>query len=855
MTQTFFLDLSHEGVRLDLDQDGKTTEIGAVPLDDAHFDTRVEDLRREAEGLAGGPLTTRIVLPQSEILYTAFDAEGADDDARDKAVRAGLEGLTPYTLDDLVFRWQAKEGARVAVAAVARETLAEAEAFAVSHGFAPTAFTAREGGEGFDGRPDFGPTAHATDAATAPPPEPAAPVTRIIDLPDDPPEAAPELDAAKPDGEPPNAEVVGPPPPPVEPADSVKPVGPVGPTKTASPPAAPPKADAKPAEPAPAFASRRAPNPQPPAPRASDTRLSEIASRIALLPDGGAGPLPAGAPKPDTAQSPARPAQPLAAKPPAAKPPAAPAKSPEPPAAVTAAARGIAAATGAIAGAAIAGANASLAADRPAAPRSPAPGPKGPARPPGPKGPDALCRQARTRTRRVACRVRPRCRRGPRPRRGPPSPAPVRSGCNDGFRRTAQPAAPARFAADAGRRRRADRAGAGPWDLGGLQPAGPSTHRQHRADRPRTGGSGDRALRSGRCRRPDRRAATRARRGDAPQGGPAAPAGTFRPPAALAAPESGRLGDLQVAALDPAIDLPDAQRPQSVPADSRPAVPPLPAPAAAPTDAPRQGVTVTEGRPSPLPPAIPDRGAPAPVAAPIETAAIPDIRPLPRPGDPAPADAEVETDAAIAAEAQPPDDTLPDAVASEGGALLTASAPRARPADLAATVGVPGAPDDEELADAEDPALARRAQDAAAAAAEASAMILGELARVPQAQQTFAVANAPAPRDRPQPPAPQRAAPEPARVAAATVAPRVPSSASVSKAATTPNAIKLRQLNLIGVYGSKANRRALVRLPSGRFEKVKVGDRIDGGRVAAISDGQLQYVKSGRSIVLSMPSG
>jgi hypothetical protein len=36
---------------------------------------------------------------------------------------------------------------------------------------------------------------------------------------------------------------------------------------------------------------------------------------------------------------------------------------------------------------------------------------------------------------------------------------------------------------------------------------------------------------------------------------------------------------------------------------------------------------------------------------------------------------------------------------------------------------------------------------------------------------------------------------------------------------------------------------------------VKVGDRLDGGQVAAIDVEELRYIKSGLNIILSMPSG
>ncbi|MEQ8367752.1 MAG: hypothetical protein RIB61_13685 [Roseicyclus sp.] len=95
----------------------------------------------------------------------------------------------------------------------------------------------------------------------------------------------------------------------------------------------------------------------------------------------------------------------------------------------------------------------------------------------------------------------------------------------------------------------------------------------------------------------------------------------------------------------------------------------------------------------------------------------------------------------------------------------------------------------------------------------------------------------------------------PAAVAADAVAPQpsIPSNTSVTLAATERNAIRLREVNLIGVTGTPSDRRALVRLPSGRFVRVGVGDRLDGGRVAAIGEGSLQYVRGGRNITLEIP--
>jgi hypothetical protein len=94
-----------------------------------------------------------------------------------------------------------------------------------------------------------------------------------------------------------------------------------------------------------------------------------------------------------------------------------------------------------------------------------------------------------------------------------------------------------------------------------------------------------------------------------------------------------------------------------------------------------------------------------------------------------------------------------------------------------------------------------------------------------------------------------------AAIAPSVVSPSIPSKASVAKQATLKNAINLRKVNLIGVYGKPSNRRALVRLSNGRYKKVVVGDRIDGGKVSAIGDSELRYTKSGRNVVLKMPKG
>ncbi len=89
----------------------------------------------------------------------------------------------------------------------------------------------------------------------------------------------------------------------------------------------------------------------------------------------------------------------------------------------------------------------------------------------------------------------------------------------------------------------------------------------------------------------------------------------------------------------------------------------------------------------------------------------------------------------------------------------------------------------------------------------------------------------------------------------ASAAPKIPTKASVAKQATFKNALNLSKINLIGVYGTQSKRYALIRQANGRYKKVKVGDRIDGGRIEAITQNEVRYQKGGRLVTLKMPKG
>ncbi len=151
-TPNFALSLSSEGVRLLHRTPDGWTFVGAVSPEAADLAGDLAALRSQALALDPDGLRTRIIIANDQIRYLTLD--GAASEAR---VRAALDGATPYALDDLVIDHVAA-GGKTHAAAVARETLEEAEAFAVEHKFAPVAFAAAPPKGSYAGEAYFGPT-------------------------------------------------------------------------------------------------------------------------------------------------------------------------------------------------------------------------------------------------------------------------------------------------------------------------------------------------------------------------------------------------------------------------------------------------------------------------------------------------------------------------------------------------------------------------------------------------------------------------------------------------------------------------------------------------------------------------
>ncbi|MCB2130012.1 MAG: hypothetical protein KDE03_13270 [Rhodobacteraceae bacterium] len=162
MKPGFALDLRQETIRLLHRTRRGWLEVGNANLDAPDLGDELAVLRRTALGLSPSGIATKLILPESQLLFTEVPVRSAVRGDQHREIGLTLEGMTPYALDDLVFDWSAtgQQGV-VSVAAVARVTLAEAEDFAVAHGFNPVSFVAHPGQRTFAGEPFFGAASHA----------------------------------------------------------------------------------------------------------------------------------------------------------------------------------------------------------------------------------------------------------------------------------------------------------------------------------------------------------------------------------------------------------------------------------------------------------------------------------------------------------------------------------------------------------------------------------------------------------------------------------------------------------------------------------------------------------------------
>ncbi|KIC07941.1 hypothetical protein RA19_22180 [Leisingera sp. ANG-M1] len=834
MKPAFALSLSSDGISLLFRAKDGWRSVASTPFDTEDLPAALAAMREDAQRLAPEGIHTKLILPNDQIRFLTAETGDLPDEERIAAARRALEGATPYAVDELAFDI-CIDGPDTHIAAVALETLDEAETFAVEHGFGPVSFVAVPEDSGFLGEPFFGTTrairgtevepdgspVAVVGPAEFPAPAETAPITEpeaeAAPLPEEEvpgtqqdaspnstgtQEAAADSTGAETDASAEDPEIPAklPPAPPVS----------APPVEAAAPEAAGfSSRRSKPAA-APVAAPPRAPAPAP----------------LAAVPSATAKPLGAAlaAPKTETADAPPpRTAIPPA---PAALREEAPAAALQPEtAAASAAIKGKPRYLGVILTAflllfmatvavwALLGETGFLA----SAPEEDQNLRAAPPVEPGsddPVAPDAGT-SAPAAVEEPGSAEQEAAEIAPQVSVLADQPDPLLLEDNAATTEPDSPPAETEETASAAAPSVADEAAADGFDLPeegtdtafldpeSLQPGGAETALPAPAP--------------SRLEEPQDPLAQAARY---------AATGVWTiAPELDSFPSATGLDELYTASIDQNGTAPDAvalPRPDSFARDGAPEAVASPAAAGAAFDLDERGlvkatpegtlnpdgITIFLGRPKVVPPRAPDRSDPAAEALAEEVArnqVLSRKRPKSRPAD-------------LAEQAER---------ARLGGlsrAELASLRPRQRPASLK-------------------PAEAEQ-QPATAQAVAASV--------VPRSRPANFANLVDRARRNPQNQV-QTAAAVPAAAAAA--APSIPTAASVARRATVNGAINLRKLNLIGVYGTAADRRALIRLPSGRYKKVQVGDRIDGGRVIAIGESRLQYQKSGRNRTLEMPNG
>ncbi len=912
MKPNFALNLSHEGISLLHRAKAGWLRVGEVALDDPDLNAQLGVLRKTAAGLDSGGLASKLIIPNSQILYTEVEAPGPDNATRQAQIRDGLAGLTPYDVNDLVFDYRLNDG-KAQVAVVARETLAEAETFAVEYRFNPVTFVGVPVNGEFDGEPYFGLTKHA-------------------------PTLLGDGESVERDGEP--MEVMGAVPPEalklLDPVEVPEPIVDRGEPKPATDPM--PQAELAEDMPPVAFKSRNAP----PAPDTSDGDTPEAAPDKSDVP-----PLPqvtfASRRIVNTPPADAPPAKPITASTVAENtaPPPAPGR-------LTASSLDVddvpampswrsAGSAGVTPMAVTAGHTADSPA--PAVPGTPARNgvtaafakrdALGSESAVPPRVSPALTSQKEAESL-TLFGERGNAIQGSKPRYfgllvtllvllalaivvlwavlflrsdgeettvipteiAPSAPAVEESATEEvasaptGLT-TEAPSAPT--AAEPGSDvTGVETPGSGSDGIGGAIDTALLTPPQGEAALPGTDPAAPLAQPApGTEPEQDTEELARLQTGtsdlvdepspdqitEAPPSAEEAQAryvatGIWqRDPEQLSEPAGGdRLEELYVASIDPQVISQDAILIPRVSPDQRPASLAAPTPlgrrfelderglvTATPGGAPTpEGHIVFLGRPPIVPGVRPGTALPTPVAL--------------EPGVEAPETPEVEVTEPetqpLTAEQlrlreirpQPRPDTLQETNERSrlGGFTRTELAtirPVPRPQSAQEEIAAAAAASTSGVIESESPAAEASSGDSGTRLAVAISDLPSSRPR--NFDRTVARARA---RNASNTETASTAGNGNVQVAAARV-PRIPTRASVAREATERNAINLGRVNLIGVYGTPSDRRALVRLKSGRYVKVEVGDRVDGGRVAAIGDDELRYVKGGRNITLRLPKG
>ncbi len=128
MSEYWAFDLSMSAVRLLRRQDGDWQEIAIQKIEGADIEKRLQDLA----DLIQPPVPITIFLPNDQILFTEVSIASEGNAAAE--IHAAMDGRTPYSLEELQIDWELSAQGIASVAAIARDTLSEAQQFAAGRG-------------------------------------------------------------------------------------------------------------------------------------------------------------------------------------------------------------------------------------------------------------------------------------------------------------------------------------------------------------------------------------------------------------------------------------------------------------------------------------------------------------------------------------------------------------------------------------------------------------------------------------------------------------------------------------------------------------------------------------------------
>lgn len=162
MKPNFALGLTEDGVTLWHRDATGWLRVGAVALNSPDMEAQMRDMSRVASALAPEGVTTKLVIPDDQILYCDLAIAGRTPEEQEQELRAQLGGRTPYPVEELVLDWSLTSGKGDAQAVVvARETILEAEEFANLYGLNPVSAVAEAKNSKTTREPFFGATRSA----------------------------------------------------------------------------------------------------------------------------------------------------------------------------------------------------------------------------------------------------------------------------------------------------------------------------------------------------------------------------------------------------------------------------------------------------------------------------------------------------------------------------------------------------------------------------------------------------------------------------------------------------------------------------------------------------------------------